>query len=138
MSSARHQVEGHKRPAEAKLLGTIKEMGRASSAELSERSGIKQNNIPERLERALARGVIRCDVDRSGFGRPKTVYSWIGEESDSHQRAALDPRQPGKRKCLCCGNPFASLSAENRICPKCKPSQITPAGVFETSHVRHY
>jgi Zn finger protein HypA/HybF involved in hydrogenase expression len=32
---------------------------------------------------------------------------------------ALQPDEPGKRKCLKCGKKFASRNAGNRICPKC-------------------
>lgn len=37
--------------------------------------------------------------------------------AENIRRAEID--RPGKRACMCCGNPFDSTHRFNRLCPRC-------------------
>ncbi len=72
----------------------------------------------EEVRRQLAAGQSPCAIAR-GMGR---------SESSVYRRIEVLSRatSPGRRPCLCCGTPFNSEGAHNRLCGRCRTREKTP------------
>lgn len=124
-----------------RLLAALAGAARPLTArELGATVGVRQDAAQRALMRALRDGVVVSSYGQGATGRTPLAFSLAPATSDAPEPARAQPRRrppAQERPCMCCGAPFLSAGAHNRLCSSCR-GQSAGAGPFDTPHFVRY
>lgn len=138
-------------PKTERLLSIIRATGCINSVDLTAATGVGGNNQATLLATAIASGVVRAGyahAPRNGKLRRVRSYTWCAAPPPTDAEAAPPPpadaeaapprRRKGstERACMCCGRPFMSEGAHNRLCGGCRLRGANPFDTPATVHHR--
>lgn len=124
-------------PQAGRLESLIRQYGRISARDLAAETGITSGNQEGRLVRAIAAGRVLKEVIKTKgvSGRGLIYWVWRGTGAPARERG---PRDAAPRKCLGCGQEFASTHAGNRLCLRCGGDVARNASPFDVPATVRY
>lgn len=119
-----------------RLVAVVRFAGYATSLDLKGETGINEKHQSV-LRHAINRGIISVEKVKIPGRRECNAYRWVGDRP-ALSGAGPDPKKRAQRTCLCCGKPFVSESAMNRLCAGCKGNASRNATPFDIPAVIRY
>lgn len=119
-----------------RLISAIKFSGYMTSMDLKDETGINEKHQGV-LRHAINRGLITMEKVKIPGRRECNAYRWVGD-IPARPGAGPDPKKRAQRTCLCCGASFASESAMNRLCGRCKGAASRDATPFDIPATTRY
>lgn len=83
----------------------------------------------EAIAQALrATGQTLAEIGEALDRSPTSVDACLRRLGD-RRSTPLKPKKAANRPCLCCGNPFVSQGAHNRLCDRCRRIGVSPYAI---------